>query len=181
MANSDLSYRVHGDAIVQAGVGSSNALVNTCYSEQGVQITFRQMSRAIMTDLGGSEVPAEFQYMGEMAIIDILAPAWVETYARLLRTRHYQADMTTRAADGVSGARGQLWGTHGLAFALAVIAGDFGEDPWYFPTCMVPPDAMGLNLGTEYAKHRFRFVAWPFISGASLTGVGKTLYARTIP
>lgn len=181
MANIDNSFRVNGPAIVQAGVGSSNALVTTAISEGGVNIQILQHSRPIFNDVGGSEVPAEYQYMGEQAVIELEAPNWVETYARLLRTRCFLANGSTRQTDGLAGGRGQLWGTHGLAFSIAILAGNFGEDPWYFPTCMVPPSSMGLMLGTTNSKHKFRFLAWPFISGSSITAVDKVCWARTIP
>lgn len=179
MANNVQQYRVHGEGVLSFGVGASGALVVLGYSENGIKIAIEKKYRPVHTDPGGSEIPADWQYMGEMATIDFAAISWREDYLRLIRAREFLANGTSLNTDGLAAGRGQLVGQHGIAVAMAIATGNFGEDPWYFPTCFIPQDL--FNLGTENMKHGVRIMAWPFIPGNVNSAVGRVCYQRTIP
>lgn len=178
MANNVLQYRVNGAAAISAGVGSAGALVQVGYTESGALITPLIKSRPIYSDLGGPDVPVDFQHMGEMVVVDIDMPVWREDYLRTLIGRAFKADGTTRQTAGLAASRGQLWGLAGLFFTLA-ISSEY-EDPHYFPTVM-HGEPFGLNLGSIHSKYRMRFTAWPYLVGSSTTAIDKTCWLRAIP
>lgn len=181
MSNAAQKYHAYGAGLIQVGVGVSNALVTLGYSEKGIILEGHNPTNPVYSDLGGPMVPVDYQYMGEFWTVDIEAVAFVENVRRALRGRQFLSDGTTRAGEGVAGPRGQLVGTGGLSFSLAIVpAAIYAEDVHYFATAMLD-ERSRANLGTEYMKASLRFICWPFIAGSATTASGTACMARALP
>jgi hypothetical protein len=174
------SYHVHGAARVLTGTGTSEALEPLGFSEDGVTITPRAYMRPVYTDLGGPEVPAEFQNMRQDCDIDVNLIVWDN--AVLDKVLAKLAGDATAAAFGVMGTPGRLVGSSGATgggFRLAILfPSGSTENPFDFPKVTLK-DSFPVKVGTVISTWRLKFYAWPFLPGSAVTGKDVVLVDRS--
>lgn len=174
-----LGYEVFSEALVQVGTGASNAFESAFFSESGVKVEWNRHTRKIMTDVGGSEIPAEIQDMGTDYTI---TGEFVQIDAAVLAKLGIRNNATTPIF-GKEGSRGLLMGTGGYTFKLAVVpqtTSISSSVPWYFPTAILE-GAQPVSQGTTNSKYSLRFYAWPFLAGTALTSKDVVGATRVLP
>lgn len=177
---------VSGECPISVGTGTSDALEWLGTSEDGVSIEVNTYDDAIMTDVGGSQVPVDFQRMGQDCIIRVTIVDVVDSVMRKIANRRLTLpDASVHSpAEGVAVPRGTLIGQGGQAFKLSIAAQ--WEDPFYFPTVKLL-GARSFTVGTKMTKWKMVFQAWPYVAPTvqSITALATSsypiLYARAIP
>jgi hypothetical protein len=189
MSNSVVKDHVSGEAPISVGTATAGALEVLGLSVDGVEIQLLQVENPVMADIGGNQLPVDFQHMGEQAFVTVTLSRWNEDVLRKIRSRPFTLGIPAVAqatpADGLARPRGQLIGAGGAAFKL-VISAQY-EDPWHFYTTKIVGSPQPFKVGTVVTNYQLRFHAWTFIPGnlVSLNGLTAAnlpkLYDRALP
>lgn len=162
------TYHVPGPVQISTGTGSAGALQLLGLTEDGVDLSIDTAMEPLMSDVAGVSKPADLQDMGDDATIRVPLVTYDSTVLEVLRKRG-------GSASGVSGARGALMGTGGIAFRLLLNSAD---EPWNFFTAILR-NAQEVKLGTKYSVWRLTFYAWVFVPAGNTTPAGLKLYDRS--
>lgn len=172
------AYHVFGAADIQVGTGGAGALESLGFTEDGGDITITMHERPIMSDPGGTELPAETQHMGEDAIIRLRMP--VVDQAILDKVLIKIAGDATSPAPGEQATAGRLHGTSGDAVRLALVPpSGSSEAPWNFPFTKLRSHRRKEGTPATYVE--LEFYAWVFLLGTDVSRKDKVLYTRVVP
>lgn len=170
-------YHVFSAAQLETSTGTSNAYEEVGFTVKGIEIRQNPKIRRIMTDVGGSEVPAEKQQMLETWDITGRLVVYDSTVLAKLCTRN---DNTT-PTEGVFGTAGLLIGTGGYTFKVGVLpaGSQTSELPYYFAFAnMIEPKV--VTVGTINMEYDIHLEAWGFLAGTLVTSKGLVVMSRTV-
>lgn len=161
------NWQVNGPAIVWAGVGSGNAPASLGYTETGVQARKFRWVEPLKGDVGGQQMPMEFQEQGEAMLLSCKFVVFDTDVLDLIRSRGDKATV------GQINSIGALIGQRGYAFELWV-AGTNGR-PHHCITATLY-DGERFNLGTKRTEDDMQFYVWPLVDPTADTALDTELF-----
>lgn len=167
-----LVYRPFGPAIVQVGTGANNALETLGYTVDGVDVAEKYAMEPIMTDVGGTQYPGEYQKMG--IGIEFTAPliSWNPTIWEKVLKR-----MSNSAAAGTTDKTGALVFTNSNTIKLALISADTLEDPYYVP-CAIVKEPTGRKMASKHNPLTIKVSAHAMHLATTTTIANTVVWAR---
>lgn len=147
------TINVAGASPVYVDTGSAHALELLGYTADGCEIDFPGYFLDVPVDDHGGESgdPADVQYMGDTARIQLNLTKWDEAVADKIRPRLYGGSV------GVVGTRGSLMIGGALTYRLLI---NSPTRPYNFPV-VIFRDAHRINKGTKYSTWVNGGVAYP--------------------
>lgn len=164
-----LAYHVNGPALIKVGpIGTAGALSVLGYSVDGVAISMSRHVHEIMTDVAGSEMPAELQDMGMSARLRFDLVSYDLAVLQVLRSN------IGAAGEGVLGPMGRLVGGSGIGQRV-VISSPNGDEPWRFFSVFCK-DAQEGKVGSKKTVWKMNMLAWCYVDPNRATTDGLKLF-----
>lgn len=160
-------YQVNGPAVVYVSaskLGGQNLALGI--ARERIKIRINHYDEPIKADNAGPRLPADVQYMGKDAHINMTLsefdPAVLDSIEQL-----------SAGAPGQLGPIGMPMGAGGLTFSLKIPS---NYKPWTFPNCVLRP--RGDAIGTEYTLLDLEFYAFALV-GNALSALGTPLFVNS--
>lgn len=186
------AVRVFGPAVLFSGAGSdgtgtapTGTLTALGVSEDGVRISFTEMTKGVITDVGG-EAPVDYQRRGSQAIIRCKLVDYDVALLNAMRRPGGQA--LTSADDGIVPPVGRMIGSGGHSARLIIIGnnatsvadgvnGANDGRPYRFWNVFLDAN-QDFKVGSEYTTEEIVFRAWVFLAAGAVSTTGRRLYDR---